>query len=120
MHDSVLFTVVAQTTPQLAEFVTHPTENQEAKSGDTVSLNCSVNAGEIVHWLFNDTLIPASNTAYTISGGELTIGSFQFNLAGAYRCVASRDGGKTLQVSHAGRVWYLGKIRTRRGHAGRH
>lgn len=66
--------------------------------------------GDVVHWLFNDTqIISASNSDYTVAGGNLTINSFQFEQAGVYRCVASTDGGSTLQVSHAGRVWYLGK-----------
>ena len=104
-----LWLAVAQTAP-LTNFVTEPVENQEAKTGDIVRLSCTVSDGDVVHWLFNDTqIISASNSDYTVAGGNLTINSFQFEQAGVYRCVASTDGGSTLQVSHAGRVWYLGK-----------
>ena len=93
----------------MVNFTAHPTLNQEVSIGDTVELNCTVEAGEVLRWVFNYDAIEPSNTAYTISGGNLTIGSFQPSLAGSYRCVASRDGGKTQQVSHAGRVAYFGK-----------
>ena len=108
IRNTSLWPADTQTGP-LTNFVTEPVKNQEAKTGDIVRLSCTVSDGDVVHWLFNDIQISASNSTYTVIGGNLTINSFQFNQAGLYRCVASTDGGNTLQVSHAGRVWYLGK-----------
>ena len=87
----------------------HPTESQELKTGDNYTLRCAVSAGEIRHWLFDSNRIAKNNTAYSINGGELTITSFESSLAGRYRCVASRDGGITHQVSHAGSITYFGE-----------
>lgn len=88
------------------DFTKHP-QSQEVRFNETVTLQCAVSNGEVIHWLFNNGPLPSESV--TTTRGTLVILSFQNELAGKYRCVAQSTDETFSQVSHFARISHFSR-----------
>ena len=80
-------------------------ESREVLLNSSVSINCSIEEGQLLHWLHNNVPnITATTPGYTMTGTLLTVTSFSLENSGEYRCAAysqSSEGGETMvALSH--------------------
>ena len=80
-------------------------ESREVLLNSSVSINCSIEEGRLLHWLHNNVPnITATTPGYTMTGTLLTLTSFSLENSGEYRCAAysqSSEGGETMvALSH--------------------
>lgn len=80
-------------------------ESREVLLNSSVSINCSIEEGRLLHWLHNNVPnITATTPGYTLTGTLLTVTSFSLENSGEYRCAAysqSSEGGETMvALSH--------------------
>lgn len=65
-------------------------ESREVNLYSSVTINCTIEEGQFLHWMHNNALnITDSTPGYILAGTLLTIANFTYEYSGEYRCAAA-------------------------------
>ena len=65
-------------------------ESREVNLYSSVTINCTIEEGQFIHWMHNNAPnITDSTPGYILTGTLLTITNFTYGYSGEYRCAAA-------------------------------